>query len=98
LRSAEPWTLYPLRPHETYVNVGFWSSVPAEPDGRGAMNRRIEREVTSLGGHKSLYSESFYDEDEFGQLYGGSSYAGLKERWDPGGRLPHLYDKAVLGA
>ena len=62
------------------------------------MNRRIEREVTRLGGHKSLYSESFYDKEEFGRLYGGSAYAALKERWDSGGRLPQLYDKAVLGA
>jgi hypothetical protein len=63
LRSNEPWTLYPLHPGETYVNVGFWSSVPADPGaGPGATNRRIEHEVTALGGHKSLYSESFYDE------------------------------------
>ena len=73
LRSDRPWPLYPLRPGETYVNVGFWSSVPADPAaGPGATNRRIEREVTALGGHKSLYSESFYDEDEFRRLYGGA--------------------------
>ncbi len=98
LRADHPWSLYPLRPGKTYVNVGFWSSVPADPDGEGAMNRRIEREVTRLGGHKSLYSESFYDRAEFDRLYGGSTYGRLKERWDPRGRLPHLYDKAVLGA
>ena len=35
----------------------------------------IEREVTALGGHKSLYSESFYEEDEFARLYDGAAYA-----------------------
>ena len=99
LLSPEPWTLYPLRPRETYVNVGFWSTVPSDPAaGPGATNRHIERQVTALGGHKSLYSESFYDEEEFARLYDGAAYAVLKERWDPASRLPHLYDKAVRGA
>jgi FAD/FMN-containing dehydrogenase len=62
------------------------------------MNRRIEHEVTALGGHKSLYSESFYEEEEFHRLYGGDDYAALKHRWDPDGRLPDLYAKAVRGA
>ncbi|WP_377642342.1 FAD-binding oxidoreductase [Oryzobacter terrae] len=99
LRSDRPWTLYPLRPDETYVNIGFWSSVPTTPGGvPGATNRRIEAEVSALGGHKSLYSESFYDPDEFARLYGGDAYRVLKERWDPGSRLPDLYAKAVRGA
>ena len=99
LRDDEPWTLSPLRPGETYVNVGFWSSVPTAPgEPPGANNRRIEAEVSALGGHKSLYSESCYDPDEFARLYGGDDYRALKERWDPGGRLPDLYAKAVRGA
>jgi FAD/FMN-containing dehydrogenase len=99
LRSDQPWTLYPLHPGETYVNVGFWSSVPSDPaSGPGATNRRIEHEVTALRGHKSLYSESFYDEEEFRRLYGGDEYPALKQRWDPDGRLPDLYAKAVRGA
>ena len=98
-RSDQPWTLYPLHPGETYVNVGFWSSVPSDPAaGPGATNRRIEHEVTALRGHKSLYSESFYDEEEFRRLYGGEQYTALKQRWDPDGRLPDLYAKAVRGA
>jgi FAD/FMN-containing dehydrogenase len=99
LRSEQPWALYPLHPRQTYVNVGFWSSVPTDPAAvPGSTNRRIEREVSALGGHKSLYSESFYDEEEFRRLYGGDQYAALKARWDPEGRLPDLYAKAVRGA
>jgi FAD/FMN-containing dehydrogenase len=51
-----------------------------------------------LRGHKSLYSESFYEEEEFSRLYGGREYAALKARWDPDGRFPDLYAKAVRGA
>lgn len=94
--GSQPWPLYPLRAGETYVNVGFWSSVPADPGGdRGAANRLIEQEVTALHGHKSLYSDSFYERAEFDQLYGGDAYARLKARYDPDARLLDLYSKAV---
>ncbi len=98
LRDDRSWTLYPLQPGERYVNVGFWSTVPAAPGEPGAANRRIEERVSELGGHKSLYSEAFYDEETFWRHYGGADYPALKERYDPDHRLPDLYAKAVRGA
>ncbi|MCX4093738.1 FAD-binding oxidoreductase [Nocardia sp. alder85J] len=98
--SASPderlWPLYPLEPGRTYVNVGFWSAVPTTPGQvEGAANRAIERKVTELDGHKSLYSDSYYDRDEFAQLYGGDVYTRLKKNYDPDHRLLDLYSKAV---
>ena len=93
--EQQPWTLYPLRRGETYVNVGFWSTVPATSGRPGAANLTIEAKVDELGGHKSLYSESFYDEETFARLYGGAEAARLKERYDPRDRLLDLYSKAV---
>ena len=64
---------HPLRPHQTYVNVGFWSSVPVGPgwpSEEGHTNKLIERAVRALDGHKSLYSDAFYSPDEFDELYG----------------------------
>ncbi|WP_010542411.1 FAD-binding oxidoreductase [Dietzia alimentaria] len=94
--SGRPWPLYPLAPDTTYVNIGFWSSAPIE-DGmvEGAWNRRIEQEISSLGGHKSLYSEVFYSREEFAQLYGGEAADRLRATFDPEGRFASLYDKAV---
>lgn len=93
---ARPWPLYPLEPERTYVNVGFWSAVPTTPGAReGAANRAIEDQVARLDGHKSLYSDSYYEEDEFARLYGGDVYANLKKRYDPDHRLLDLYSKAV---
>ncbi|WP_235432309.1 FAD-binding oxidoreductase [Nostocoides japonicum] len=91
-----PWPLYPMHAGEQYVNVGFWSTVPIEP-GRadGDVNRLIEAAVDRLGGHKSLYSDAFYDRESFDALYGGETYAIVKKTYDPDGRLPSLYDKAV---
>ncbi|WP_429419166.1 FAD-binding oxidoreductase [Nocardia sp. GAS34] len=94
--ASRPWPLYPLEPARTYVNVGFWSAVPTVPGGvDGAANRAIEHKVSELDGHKSLYSDSYYDRDEFAQLYGGDVYPEVKKRYDPDHRLLDLYSKAV---
>jgi len=98
LRGARTWTLYPLKPDEVYVNFGFWGTVPLPP-GRpdGYHNRLIEDEVGALGGHKSLYSTSFYTEDDFSQLYNVPAHEKLKREYDSSGRLPGLYEKCVRG-
>jgi FAD/FMN-containing dehydrogenase len=98
LRGAREWPLYPLRPGEVYVNFGFWGTVPLPP-GRtdGYYNRLIEDEVGALGGHKSLYSTSFYPEDDFNRLYNVAALEKLKQEYDSAGRLPGLYDKCVRG-
>ena len=94
--ADHPWPLYPMHRASTYVNVGFWSAVPITPGADpGATNRLIEDRVSASGGHKSLYSDSFYDAATFGQLYGGPEYEQLKRRYDPGNRLLSLYEKAV---
>ena len=94
--GANRWDLYPLDPATTYVNVGFWSSAPLPPGrGDGWHNRAIEEKVAELGGHKSLYSTSFYPEEEFRATYGGAAYDILKKTYDPAGRLLDLYAKTV---
>jgi FAD/FMN-containing dehydrogenase len=98
LRGERTWPLYPLHPGEVYVNFGFWgmaSLPPGQPDGY--YNRRIEDEVSALGGHKSLYSTAFYSQDEFRRRYNGEAYDKLKAEYDGAGRLLGLYDKCVRG-
>jgi FAD/FMN-containing dehydrogenase len=98
LRAQDNWPLYPLEPGRTYVNVGFWGTVPLPP-GRlpEHHNRLIEREVARLDGHKSLYSTAFYTRDDFWRHYDGDTYRRLKEEYDPERRLLDLYDKTVRG-
>jgi FAD/FMN-containing dehydrogenase len=88
------WPLYPLKPNQTYVNVGFWGTVPIGQQA-GQTNRLIEGKVAELDGHKSLYSDSYYSREEFDELYGGVSYRAVKHRYDPDSRLLDLYAKAV---
>ncbi len=97
--SARSWPLYPLRPGQDYVNIGFWGSVPiAGGAADGDMNRAIERRVSELGGHKSLYSDAYYDREVFDRLYGGDTWRAVKDRYDPAHRLTGLYEKAVARA
>ncbi|MBT2518108.1 FAD-binding oxidoreductase [Streptomyces sp. ISL-90] len=94
VRDDEGWPLYPMRPQQTYVNVGFWSTVPVGSIA-GETNRLIERKVSEVDGHKSLYSDSYYSPEEFDELYGGQTYRNVKQRYDPDSRLLDLYAKAV---
>jgi FAD/FMN-containing dehydrogenase len=94
LRGSATWPLYPIRPAHTYVNIGFWSSVPVGPEP-GYTNRLIETKVSELDGHKSLYSDAYYSPEEFDELYGGEAYKTVKKIYDPDTRLLDLYAKAV---
>jgi FAD/FMN-containing dehydrogenase len=90
------WPTYPLEPGATYVNVGFWGTVHVGPDAPHApRNRAVEQKVAELGGHKSLYSDAFYDRATFDRLYDGANLAAVKRRYDPDDRFISLYDKAV---
>ena len=94
--TGRKWPSYPLEPGEVYVNVGFWGTVHVGPEAVDApKNRAIEAKVHELGGHKSLYSEAFYDRQTFDQLYDGGNLAAVKRIHDPDDRLTSLYDKAV---
>jgi FAD/FMN-containing dehydrogenase len=94
VRLRDRWPLYQMPPDHTYVNLGFWSSVPAGVT-EGATNRLIEQKVRELDGHKSLYSDAYYSQDEFNELYGGEDYRNVKQTYDPDSRLLDLYTKAV---
>ena len=79
--------------------MGFWSSVPLAPGMDAAHhNRWVEDEVDRLGGRKSLYSTSFYDEDRFWALYNGPVYRGSRSATTRMARLLDLYDKCVGSA
>ena len=96
LADSAAWPLYPLAPGETYVNFGFWATAPlGEGQSGDHHNRYVETLVDSLGGHKSLYSTVHYKRSEFWRHYNGEAYGRLKERYDPRGRFPDLYEKVA---
>jgi FAD/FMN-containing dehydrogenase len=92
------FVLYPVK-DTWYVNFGFWDvKRTREAHAPGYFNRLIEEKVSALGGIKSLYSDSFFAEEDFQRRYGGAAYDALKEKYDPAGAFPRLYEKCVLKA
>ena len=95
-RHSGRFSLYPVK-NDWYINFGFWDvkrTREAHPPGH--FNRMIERKVSELGGIKSLYSDSFFPQQEFHHFYGGDAYRALKAKYDPQGAFPQLYEKCVL--
>lgn len=93
-QGGERYSLYPMDEGRLYVNFGFWDVVRTDKVD-GFYNRLIELKVMELEGKKSLYSTSFYPEEEFWRLYDRDSYDALKAKYDPAGRFRDLYEKCV---
>ena len=91
------YPLFPLRNDTNYVNFGFWDSTKTrEKRAPGYLNKKIERMTAQLGGIKSLYSDTYFAEEEFWKVYNQEQYLALKQKYDPQGKLLNLYDKCVL--
>lgn len=95
--NSPRFPLFSLSPDTMYVNFGFWDSVKSKvKNPPGYLNRKIEYKTAELGGIKSLYSDAYYQESEFWDMFDGEAYWALKERYDPKGKLLNLYEKSVL--
>lgn len=92
--SEHPYTFFKIDPAPLYIDFGFWDIVPsAKP--KGFLNRLIERKTEELCGYKSLYSESFYSEEEFWQIHSKSDFLDLKRKYDPKRAFKDLFEKCV---
>ncbi|UCH50247.1 MAG: FAD-binding oxidoreductase [Betaproteobacteria bacterium] len=100
IRACDPlarFDLYPVPENKVLVNFGFWDVVRRSHGFEtGFHNRLIEKQVAALGGIKSLYSDSYFPEQEFWRTYNGDAWRRLKARYDPNGMLGDLYRKTVL--
>ncbi len=78
-----------------YINFGAYGDFIPSNKEIGYFNRRIEQKVKDCGGNKWLYSNVFYTETEFWDMFDQSTYLVLKNKYDPQGRLNNLYNKCV---
>lgn len=93
-RPNQRYDFFPLNPKQLYVNFGFWDMVSSDKES-GHFNRLIEKKVVELGGLKSLYSNSYYTEQEFWNIYNQNLYRELKKKYDPEGHFGDLYYKCT---
>ena len=62
------------------------------------LTKRVKKmKVSELKGHKSLYSDVYYSEDEFWKMYSKEHYQRIKQKYDPKSLLKDWYRK-VKGA
>jgi len=90
-------TKYPIYPMQNtlYINFGFWDAVYAKKEDPSWHNKALERTVDELNGSKSLYSSSFFTEEDFWKKYNKSEYQKVKGKYDPTNSLLNLYSKCV---
>jgi len=93
--TAQQFDLYITKPESLYINFGFWQIIKSTHPA-GYFNKLIEEKVETLRGRKSLYSESYYPEEKFWELYNKEAYFTLKEKYDKRGMFKNLYQKCVL--
>lgn len=96
--TTVPTPLFPMNDAVLYVDFGFWDVIKGRArHAPGHFNKLIEQKTRELNGAKSLYSDSYYDRDQFWSIYNEKQYRALKEKYDPHGQLQDLYEKCVLG-
>lgn len=88
------FNLFSHDPNTLYIDFGFWDVIPSDKQ-KGYYNKLIEKKVEELSGKKSLYSESYYKEDKFWQIYNKKEYNKIKKKYDPTGNFTDLYTKCV---
>jgi FAD/FMN-containing dehydrogenase len=91
-------SLYPMEPDQLYLNLGSYSYARKRAGQEPYYYTKVMDEFCfAHQGIKMLYSTTFLGQPEFDRIYGGAAYAGLKEKYDPHGVLPSLFEKAVQG-
>lgn len=88
------YTFCPLDGQTLYIDFGFWDSLPSCHE-EGHYTKLIEKKVTEFRGFKSLYSSSYYTEEQFWQLYDRTQYFQIKAKYDPNNRLRTFYEKSL---
>lgn len=91
-KADKHFDLYPMDADTLYVNFGFWDKKPFYQE-EGHYNRLIEKKVEALSGKKSLYSDSYYTDEEFRRIYNLSCYETLKNKYDTEKKLLSLFEK-----
>ncbi|KAL8783191.1 MAG: hypothetical protein Q9213_004820 [Squamulea squamosa] len=87
--EADGQTLKPM------LNVGLWGFGPAQHDKFIAKNRELERKLREFRGMKWLYAHTYYDEDEFWELYDRRWYDGLRRKYQAES-LPSVWHKVKV--
>jgi len=74
------------------LNIGVWGWGPKGYEAFVAANRDMEKKLSELGGMKWFYSQAYYTEDEFWQIYDRDWYEALRKKYHAE-YLPNVWQK-----
>jgi delta24-sterol reductase len=77
------------------LNIGLWGFGPQNHADFVKANRDLEHKLRELGGMKWLYAHTYYDEDEFWDMYDREWYDKLREKYDAS-LLTSVYEKVKV--
>jgi hypothetical protein len=80
---------------EVMLNIGVWGAGPHDREKFIAINRKLEKTVTDLGGIKWLYAQTYYTEEEFWNIYDREAYNAIREKHGAT-KMPTVYDKVKV--
>lgn len=91
-------TLYPLKPHSIYFNLGCYGSSKRNLKALDLFHntQMMDTRCFSLNGLKMLYSSTLISKDQFAKYYNGDAYTHLKQKYDPDNLAGWLYDKVAV--
>lgn len=98
VKTIMPKGTYPLyEPDAEYVlDFGFYVSMELDEQMEPIhYNRKIEEKLLQIGGFKCLYSDTFFSEEQFWQIYDKQAYDQVKSKYDPQHTYLNLYEKVV---
>ena len=87
--EADGKTLKPM------LNVGLWGFGAAQHDRFVAKNRELERKLREFGGMKWLYAHTYYEENEFWEMFDRQWYDGLRRKYNAES-LPSVWHKVKV--
>lgn len=98
VKTTKPIGTYPLYQPESEVvlDFGFYVSMELEEGMESYYyNKQIEKKLLELGGLKCLYSDTFFSQIQFWEIYDRPAYEQVKVKYDPNNTYRDLYHKVV---
>ncbi|KAE9986757.1 hypothetical protein EG328_004775 [Venturia inaequalis] len=88
-------SLAEIQKPEVMLNIGVWGAGPCDREQFIAINRKLEKTVTDLGGIKWLYAQTYYTEAEFWEIYDRKAYDAIRAKYGAS-NMPTVYDKVKV--
>jgi delta24-sterol reductase len=77
------------------LNIGLWGNGPQKLEDFVALNKDLESKLKELGGMKWLYAHTYYDEDQFWNMFNRPWYESLRKKYGAE-NLPTVYEKVKV--